>query len=211
MHSDEIIDGASDAQGLCGVAYIIQYRGGFVNGVFENRVQLSVLILPNDLGDVLPGYLLRLPDAVFGDLENIAVSGHRHGVNNENYGLAVPAAHLEGGLGVPREVDIEPVHFEDAVLLYAIESLFGGAVIEPCGRLGGAHLHLNGDAVPLIGSYPALVGGEAVALLAVLQDDALQRFDIYRMPFGADALYQSAGVSPALSVERDADLLGAVP
>jgi len=51
----------------------------------------------------------------------------------------------------------------------------------------------------------------AAALLAVLPDDALQRFDIYRMPFGADALYQSAGVRPALSVERDADLLGAVP
>ena len=77
------------------------------------------------------------PDAVCGEVEEVAVAVHVGGVYLEDDGLASAGAYRAGGVHIGGEVDVVAGHLFETFAEDGVEELLGSAVVEGWWWSGG--------------------------------------------------------------------------
>ena len=101
---------------------------------------------------------------------------HPFGIGNQNGKLTLPLPYFSGRVDGIGKVDIKPLAFLDALAHDGFHKSFGRAMIQQIGRRGFCQLHINLNAVALMGTDAGHILGKLLPLFIIGGHDFAKLF-----------------------------------
>lgn len=153
---------------------------------------------------------IREPDPIVRDEEPVAVSFHKCGVNNQHNRRSAPTSNSPRRRFVGTEVNMVPLHRQQALPFNAREIRWDGAVVQAAWRLLRTQQWFDAGQAVSLGRADA-IAFQYEALLVALPHHLLELVARGRRSSPAQSLQELVNVAPTMSIQVDAGCVRSMP